>query len=379
MTTEIKIRKGTEAQLPTLGLAEPGFTTDTKCLYIGDGVGNILIGPSGNNTTLSGLPLAAVQARGTSNITLTTTFQYISFDTLDVSTDTSVLELDNLVDSRINIKETGVYLINYSSSVRSSGNSRDVISKVVANGTNDLNGSYVLQNLYQDETHSQASMFIVSLTTGDFIELAISCGSTPVDCLSDQFLSIVKLTGAQGPPGADGTNGSGSTLIIKEEGTNLVNTPHSAINFIGENVTAQDVGGGVVDITINIPTSLSFGTWYAWGGDASLSSTNSTSYIEKASLSVVGIPTGYYRLGWYFEWRRKDTRSDFEARVTIDDTDTVMEINQESKDNNSYHAINGFVITQLLAGDHFFDIDYGGETNKTSYIRRARLEIWRVA
>lgn len=46
MTSKIKIRRGTKAQLPSLELAEPGFATDTKELYIGDGVGNVLIGPA---------------------------------------------------------------------------------------------------------------------------------------------------------------------------------------------------------------------------------------------------------------------------------------------------------------------------------------------
>ncbi len=44
MAVDINIRRGTQAQLPALGLAEPGFTTDTKNLYIGDGVGNVKIG-----------------------------------------------------------------------------------------------------------------------------------------------------------------------------------------------------------------------------------------------------------------------------------------------------------------------------------------------
>lgn len=43
MTSKIKIRRGTQGQLPPLELAEPGFTTDTKELYIGDGVSNIKV------------------------------------------------------------------------------------------------------------------------------------------------------------------------------------------------------------------------------------------------------------------------------------------------------------------------------------------------
>ena len=379
MTTEIKIRKGAEAQLPTLGLAEPGFTTDTKRLFVGDGIGNILIGPSGGVTTTSGLPLASTQVRGSDGFYLTTSYQKIFFDVVDIVTDSTVLELDSSVISRINIKETGTYLISYATHVRSSGATRDVMTRVIANSSIELEGSYLLQNLYPNETHGQARLFIANLVVGDYIELLISCGSTSVYCLDDQMLLISRLTGTQGPKGDPGVDGVGSTIIVQEEGAGLANSPHTTINFVGDNVTAQDVGGWVVDVTITTSSSTIFGTWYAWDGDDSESSTNSTSYIEKASLSVTGIPTGYYRLGWYFEWRRSDTNSDFEGRVVIDNTDVVMEINQEAKDNNSYHVANGYVITQLTAGNHFFDIDYGGENNKTSRIRRARLEIWRVA
>lgn len=48
---DLKIRRGTQAQLPALGLGEPGFTTDTKKLYIGDGIGNNLIGPNGGSSS----------------------------------------------------------------------------------------------------------------------------------------------------------------------------------------------------------------------------------------------------------------------------------------------------------------------------------------
>ena len=39
----IKIRRGTEANLPTLEAGELGFTTDTKKVYVGDGTDNHLV------------------------------------------------------------------------------------------------------------------------------------------------------------------------------------------------------------------------------------------------------------------------------------------------------------------------------------------------
>jgi len=40
MANTIKIKRGTEATLPTLTAGEPGFTTDSFKLFIGDGTNN---------------------------------------------------------------------------------------------------------------------------------------------------------------------------------------------------------------------------------------------------------------------------------------------------------------------------------------------------
>lgn len=39
----IKVKRGSSESLPTLGLAELGYTTDSKKLYIGNGISNTLI------------------------------------------------------------------------------------------------------------------------------------------------------------------------------------------------------------------------------------------------------------------------------------------------------------------------------------------------
>lgn len=58
------------------------------------------------------------------------------------------------------------------------------------------------------------------------------------------------MEGPAGATGADGAPGSGSTLIVKDEGVNLPNTPHSSLNFKGARITATDTGSGVVDIDV---------------------------------------------------------------------------------------------------------------------------------
>lgn len=63
-----------------------------------------------------------------------------------------------------------------------------------------------------------------------------------------------------------------------------------------------------------------------------------------------------------------------------DDSDDVMNMNEESKDTNSWHPVGGHAILFLTDGSHTIDIDYYGESSgNTSYIRNVRIEFWRIA
>jgi len=166
-------------------------------------------------------------------------------------------------------------------------------------------------------------------------------------------------------------------IIVKDEGTTVSGGPHNTVDFIGQMVTATDAGGGEVTVDIPYPT---FGTYYGWGGDTSAQSTNSTSWVQAVRVNVPSIPDSYFRVGWYFEWRRNTASNDFKAQVQIDDTETIMSMNEESKDVNSWHPASGFAILDLSTGTHTIDVDFAGETTgNTSYIRNIRIEYWRVS
>ena len=190
-------------------------------------------------------------------------------------------------------------------------------------------------------------------------------------------LSIFTTTGEKGDPGEDGAPGSGSSIIVKKEGTTVSGSPFSALNFTGAAVNdIVDEGSGQVEVYIE----PEFGAWYGWNSSEAESSTTSTTYVNKVTYTTSTIPAGYYRIGWQFEWRRGSTTNDFRARVQIDNTTDIMEMNEESKDSNSWHPAAGFDIVQLTAGTHTIDIDFAGETTgSTSYIRRARIEFWMMS
>ncbi len=326
--------------------------------------------------------LPSCQIRRSTDITLTSSWADVVFNNTDIENDTGVLEHNDVDTYKLNIKETGLYLISYSAQIFTS-NTNSCYSRILKNGTTMLAGSDSSILVYNNERHKIGHTFLAYLQQNDYIALQMYFTVNNVaSVIAPTVLTITALQGVKGQdgaPGADGIPGSGSTLIIKEDGSNVVNTPHSAINFKGDGVTVSDAGVGIVDVTVSIPSANVFGTWYAWGSADSVTGTNSNSFQEKTSLSVTGIPGGYYRLGWYFEWRLTSTSYDIITRVVIDNTDVVMEHNQEVKDTNSWHTDSGYVIRQLGSGNHTFDLDYCTEnTSATGYIRRARLEFWRV-
>lgn len=61
---KIQVKRGLSANLPILGIGEPGFTTDTKRFYIGDGTRNIEFSQTNHNHTQYA-PLISPQFSGT--------------------------------------------------------------------------------------------------------------------------------------------------------------------------------------------------------------------------------------------------------------------------------------------------------------------------
>ena len=70
------------------------------------------------------------------------------------------------------------------------------------------------------------------------------------------------------PPSSDwdlvalkGADGAGSSITVSEDSTNIPNTPHSTLNFVGD-ITATDSGSGIADITVKFPkNTYMFPVW----------------------------------------------------------------------------------------------------------------------
>ena len=85
------------------------------------------------------------------------------------------------------------------------------------------------------------------LTAGDFLEVELEQNGGAVTIVAGATFIVFKL---QGVKGEKGDAGSGSTIVVEEEGTPIAGGPHDTLNFIGSGVTASDAGGGTADITV---------------------------------------------------------------------------------------------------------------------------------
>jgi len=285
----------------------------------------------------------------------------------------------------VNTADTYIILARVTTTINSGSNRTDSSMRIVrdeGSGYNEISGTTAVmynRTSGQGENTGHVSV-ILSLNADDRIKVQVKRddGTSGLQLLVDgSSLSIFTTKGQKGEKGEDGAPGSGTTISLKDQGTTVSGSPFSILNFTGSAVRyVEEQSTGQAEIYIE-PI---FGSWYGWSIDESESSTNSTSWVNKATYTSPTLPAGYYRVGYSFEWRRDDRGSDFQARVQIDDTDTIMEINTESKDNNSWHLVGGFDIVYLDNDTHTVDLDYCGENSgNTSYIRRARIEFWRIS
>jgi len=143
-------------------------------------------------------------------------------------------------------------------------------------------------------------------------------------------------------------------------------------------------------VPLTPPTSSNiFGGEYHSAESEILSTTNSSSWIQKLKLTTISIPAGTYRIGWSYQWNHDRTKNDFEGQVQIDDVITIMFHKQEPKDSSGSGGssgtdqafqLAGFKNIILTSGIHNIDIDYRtSSAGDESSIWSARLELWRIS
>ena len=380
---------------------------------------------------LETVPIYTCQARRTTILVVPTSWTDITFDTTDEETDSDVIEHDTTNTDRILIKEDGLYEIDINTTVRTTTNTKTTWYRLRINDTTVVPGSEFDVDLYQDETHELSRSVTVTLSDEDYITLQMYSESNGgIVTLHGSATIIVKalsgtkgidgkdgidgIDGEDGLPGEPGPPGSGSTINVFEEEFPVASLVE-VLNFEGRvSVTQDSTSTATIEIldqpfevkdndvplsdsiesinfknldltldsTSEVTVNAIFGSEFHEASSDGESSTTSTSYQQKLRLTTSNLPSdAKYRIGWYYEWQYSDRRNDFRARVQINDSDTIMEQQQEPKDEGSdqWHTCSGFAYT-TESGILNIDLDYNSSSSSdTSSIRRVKLELWRVS
>lgn len=277
----------------------------------------------------------------------------------------------------VTVDFTGIYEIEYY--INADNNASNTRSESEARLEIDTGGGYVAvpdtqsgmyhRNTAQNRNTGSAST-ITLLNAGDQIRLVHRMESGSGVGRSLGFGTGLKIidaesSGAEGPQGSTGPQGP-------QGPQGLPGNPEPALigNF------PVTVASGVDTITLG---SVGVGGTEFASVDAQ-ASTTSTSPVTRVSLVTSSLAAGTYRIGWYYDWSQASTSADFRGQVDVDSGTLIMQHSQEPQDGGTDQRIphGGFAYLALTSGVHTIDLQYWAESS-TSFIRNARLEIWRVA
>jgi len=332
--------------------------------------------------------LATVTAGLSATGAIPTTWVNILWPITYLENDTAVIEHDNTNIDRFLIKETGVYFISYSMSFDADAGEEQIDARILVDDTTVVPGS-IRTATEDDEVNDLSNAFTASLTAGTYLTFQTQASGVGNLIHSTTNFSITRASGTSGAAGAAGPAGppgSGTTVNVQEEGVAIPNTPHDTFNFIGDNITATDGGLGVTDITLTMPV---FGTEFQKAESAGVTTTTSTTFLNKITFITSSLPAGTYRIGVSYGWNHDSNRDDFEARITEDAVQLGEIHKQEPKDSSGSFSttgssqryyLNRTFYRTLTSGSHTYDLAFRTDTGGVeASMWEAMIELWRVS
>jgi len=304
-----------------------------------------------------------------------TTWIDVPLAIIQFQNNTDIVERNPSINDRITIKLAGVYLIQYCIPVYCPIVER-VDMRFRINDATVISGS--VSYLNDSMTQQVANQFSTYLNTNDFITLQTMGATTGGYLAGTGTINIVRLTASKGEKGDQGLPGVGSTVNVLNNDTVVSGSPFGNLNFKGFTAVSGTPTG-----TVNVQNV--FGSYFQ---EASADVDDSTTAVWPGSpnnprvrITTPDLPSGKYRIGWSYNIYGSSSTVSPQARVQINDTDTIHAWLVEPKDasTNEQDAVSGFYY-MTSSGIKNIDLDYGSETAGSSVtIRRARLEFWRVS
>lgn len=232
-----------------------------------------------------------------------------------------------------------------------------------------------------------ANNIVVRAAVGDFQvqkDDATINSSASIINFEDTGVSSVSVINEGGGKVTVSVNTPDPTIIVQQDDSTIVSAL-AELNFEG-NVSVIDEGSGKATVTIPIPI---FGTEFQVAEDATVSTTTSTTFQNKLTLTTTSVPAGTYRVAFHYGWNHDATSNDFEAQY-VEDTVAIGEIHkQEPQDSGGTFGTTGtsqrYVASKvfyrtLTAGVHTYDLEFRTDSGGTeSSIWDAIIEFWRVS
>jgi hypothetical protein len=335
-------------------------------------------------TVFSGTSACCTMELASDAVLTTTGYTDVNFDLVTHENAPDVIKRDETNHDRIYVYVSGAYTISMNLTAVCNGGKR-VDGRIIKNDTTVVSGTtFYLVDSSSEQIGIQVSC---SLEVGDYITfqgLAAQNGDYFAAGGRVCLTRIGGMKGDKGDTGTAGTNGlpgTGSTINVSREGTLVTGSPFTNLNF----QNASTVSSGTTSGTVNINLQPVFGSYFQ---ESTVDVDDSTTAVWPGSpnnprvrITTPDLPYGKYRIGWSYNIYCSSTTVSPQARVQINDTDTIHAWLVESKDasSNEQDAISGFYYL-TSSGIKTIDLDYGSETAGTSVtIRRARLEFWRVS
>ena len=190
--------------------------------------------------------LASITLGFATSIAIPTAWANVSFDVDYLQNNTNVLEHSTTNQDRVLIKETGLYFMNFSMSFDADSGEERIEGRFLIDDTTVVPGSYRLAS-EDDEINDLSNAFTAELTAGTYITFQHRAQGNGNVLHNSTNISITRATGIKGQDGAQGPPGSGTTIVVRQDGTLVPNSPFTTLNFVG--INAVDGGGGEVDIS----------------------------------------------------------------------------------------------------------------------------------
>jgi hypothetical protein len=167
-------------------------------------------------------------------------------------------------------------------------------------------------------------------------------------------------------------------LIVERNGVELqereeLDLTPSNIPFSNANFSATDVNAGIIE-------AGTFGMRFTQAQDLTETSTTSTTtYSTKVTLSAASLPSGNYILTYACVHRTAAANRETDIRIADGGT-ALFDLRSSILRTQGSFPVSGFIYLSGVSGSKTYTLQFRvGGTATTSFVKDARLALWRVS